>query len=173
MIGEFHTRHQIDVVALNLDVGISVEEYLGHPLDDPKPVEVSEVHDHLGWHEQGDGKLWLGVPVENGRIKDDGDLRLMSGLRTYFERYGTPARFTCQQKVLLVGIAVSLVARTGFIFLGAALIDSFAWVFYIFGLILLVTAGNLLRQQGGEEEAPDNIIIRVSRRVARQPRSES
>src|SRR3954463_2116216 len=58
-----------------------------------------------------------------------------------------------QQKVLLVGIAVSLVARTGFIFLGAALIDSFAWIFYIFGLILLVTAGNLLREQGsGEEE---------------------
>src|SRR4051812_5827085 len=72
-----------------------------------------------------------------------------------------------QQKVLLVGITVSLVARTGFIFLGAALIDSFAWVFYIFGLILLVTAGNLLRQQGGEEEAPDNIIIRVARRVLR------
>ncbi|WP_433297706.1 TerC family protein [Actinoplanes sp. CA-030573] len=73
-----------------------------------------------------------------------------------------------QQKVLLVGIAVSLVARTGFIFLGAALINSFAWVFYIFGLILLVTAGNLLRQQGGEEEeAPDNIIIRMARRVLR------
>src|SRR3954452_6858371 len=70
-----------------------------------------------------------------------------------------------QQKVLLVGIAVSLVARTGFIFLGAALIDSFAWVFYIFGLILLVTAGNLLRQEGSEEEAPDNIIIRLARRV--------
>src|SRR3954447_17917659 len=72
-----------------------------------------------------------------------------------------------QQKVLLVGIAVSLVARTGFIFLGSALINSFAWVFYLFGLILLVTAGNLLRQQGGEEEAPDNIIIRVARRVLR------
>jgi tellurite resistance protein TerC len=72
-----------------------------------------------------------------------------------------------QQKVLLVGIAVSLVARTGFIFLGAALINSFAWVFYIFGLILLVTAGNLLRQQGGEEEAPDNVIIRLARRVLR------
>jgi tellurite resistance protein TerC len=70
-----------------------------------------------------------------------------------------------QQKVLLVGIAVSLVARTGFIFLGAALIDSFAWIFYIFGLILLVTAGNLLREQGSEEEAPDNIIIRLARRV--------
>jgi tellurite resistance protein TerC len=73
-----------------------------------------------------------------------------------------------QQKVLLVGIAVSLVARTGFIFLGAALINSFAWVFYLFGLILLLTAGNLLRGSRGEEdEPPDNIIIRLARRVLR------
>jgi tellurite resistance protein TerC len=73
-----------------------------------------------------------------------------------------------QQKVLLVGIAVSLVARTGFIFLGAALINSFAWVFYLFGLILLITAGNLLKKQGGEDdETPDNIIIRLARRVLR------
>jgi tellurite resistance protein TerC len=73
-----------------------------------------------------------------------------------------------QQKVLLVGIAVSLVARTGFIFLGAALINQFAWVFYLFGLILLITAGNLLREQGGdEEETPDNLIIRLARRVLR------
>ncbi len=73
-----------------------------------------------------------------------------------------------QQKVLLVGIGVSLIARTGFIFLGAALIDEFAWVFYLFGLILLVTAGNLLREQGSDEqETPDNLIIRLTRRVLR------
>src|SRR4051794_18226572 len=73
-----------------------------------------------------------------------------------------------QQKVLLFGIVFSLIARTGFIFLGAALINSFAWVFYLFGLILLITAGNLLRQQGGdEEETPDNIIIRSARRALR------
>ena len=41
-----------------------------------------------------------------------------------------------QQKVLLFGIAFALVARTGFIFLGAALINTFAWVFYLFGLVL-------------------------------------
>ncbi|GAA0541180.1 TerC/Alx family metal homeostasis membrane protein [Paractinoplanes ferrugineus] len=70
-----------------------------------------------------------------------------------------------QQKVLLVGIAVSLAARTGFIFLGAALINSFAWVFYLFGLILLLTAGNLLREQGrDDDETPDNFVIRVARR---------
>ena len=50
-----------------------VEEYLGHPLADPKPVTVTDVDDHLGWHAQGDGKLFLGIPVENGRIKDEGD----------------------------------------------------------------------------------------------------
>src|SRR5699024_3848798 len=37
-----------------------------------------------------------------------------------------------QQKVLLVGIVFALLARTGFIFLGAALINRFAWVFYLF-----------------------------------------
>jgi tellurite resistance protein TerC len=72
-----------------------------------------------------------------------------------------------QQKVLLFGIVVSLVARTGFIFLGAALINSFAWVFYLFGLILLITAGNLLKEEGGDDEAPDNIVVRISRRLLR------
>ncbi len=81
-----------------------IEEYLGHELDEPRPVEVTDVDDHLGWHEQGDGKLWLGVPVENGRVKDDGSFRLMAGLRAYFERFGTPARFTCQQSILLTDV---------------------------------------------------------------------
>src|SRR3954451_3218360 len=76
-----------------------------------------------------------------------------------------------QQKVLLVGIVLSLLARTGFIVLGAALINSFAWVFYIFGLILLITAGTLLRNEGPEEEPPDNIIIRLARRVLRTSES--
>ena len=56
-----------------------------------------------------------------------------------------------QQKVLLFGIVFSLIARTGFIFLGAALINSFAWVFYLFGLILLITAGNLLKGDDSDE----------------------
>ena len=68
-----------------------------------------------------------------------------------------------QQKVLLFGIVFSLIARTGFIFLGAALINSFAWVFYIFGLILLVTAGNLLRPSGSDSHSGDNIVVRLAR----------
>jgi len=70
-----------------------------------------------------------------------------------------------QQKVLLFGIVFSLIARTGFIFLGAALINSFAWVFYLFGLILLLTAGHMLKTEGEESHSADNVIIRLSRRV--------
>ncbi|MFJ7750284.1 TerC family protein [Arthrobacter sp. NPDC097144] len=69
-----------------------------------------------------------------------------------------------QQKVLLFGIVFALIARTGFIFLGAALINSFSWVFYIFGLILLITAGNLLKPEGDKDEA-NNFIIRIAKRV--------
>jgi len=70
-----------------------------------------------------------------------------------------------QQKVLLFGIVFSLIARTGFILLGAALINSFAWVFYVFGLILLLTAGNMLKPEGEESHAADNVIIRLARAV--------
>ncbi|GGC02247.1 TerC family protein [Cellulomonas carbonis] len=70
-----------------------------------------------------------------------------------------------QQKVLLFGIVFSLFARTGFILLGAALINSFAWVFYIFGAILLITAGNLLKPEGEDAHSADNFIIRLARRL--------
>ena len=70
-----------------------------------------------------------------------------------------------QQKVLLFGIVLALIARTGFILLGAALIESFAWIFYIFGLILLVTAGNLLKPEELDEHRADNIIVRIARKL--------
>ncbi len=70
-----------------------------------------------------------------------------------------------QQKVLLFGIVFSLIARTGFILIGAALINSFAWVFYLFGLILLVTAGNMLKTESEESQPADNIVIRLARKI--------
>ncbi|MFC5829270.1 TerC family protein [Nonomuraea insulae] len=72
-----------------------------------------------------------------------------------------------QQKALLFGIVFSLIARTGFILVGAALINMFAWVFYLFGLILLLTAGNLLKPEGEESHSPDNLMVRVARRLLR------
>src|SRR5215204_4430311 len=68
-----------------------------------------------------------------------------------------------QQKVLLFGIVFSIIARTGFILLGATLINTFAWVFYLFGLILLITAGNLLKPENSESKSADNPMVRLAR----------
>jgi tellurite resistance protein TerC len=70
-----------------------------------------------------------------------------------------------QQKVLLFGIVFSLIARTALILLGAALISSFAWVFYLFGLILLLTAGSMLGPESEESHSADNVVIRLARKV--------
>lgn len=81
-----------------------VEVYCGFALPDPHPVDVTGVEDHIGWHEQGDGRLYLGVNIENGRIKDDGDLRIKSGLRAVLSKFGMDTRLTALQSVILCDI---------------------------------------------------------------------
>lgn len=81
-----------------------VEEHLGHKLENARNVEITGVDDHIGWHEQGDGKLFLGINVENGRIKDDGHLRIKTGLRAILGKYGMAARLTPLQGVILCDI---------------------------------------------------------------------
>src|SRR4051794_639076 len=56
-----------------------------------------------------------------------------------------------QQSALLIGIVLALVLRGVFIAVGAAAIQQFSWVFYLFGFFLVVTAINLARE-GGEDE---------------------
>ena len=70
-----------------------------------------------------------------------------------------------QQKVLLVGIVFSLIARAGFIFVGSALLQAFSWVFYLFGIALLLTAGNMLKPETEESHSAQNIVVRLSRRL--------
>jgi tellurite resistance protein TerC len=71
-----------------------------------------------------------------------------------------------QQKVLLVGIFLSLVLRGGFILLGAAAIERFSWLFYLFGVFLVYTAVQLLRGHGAvEEEYQENVLVRRARRL--------
>jgi tellurite resistance protein TerC len=72
-----------------------------------------------------------------------------------------------QQKVLLIGILMALGMRGIFIALGAAAINAFSWVFYLFGLFLVYTAINLARETGHErehEEEVENRIVAIVRR---------
>jgi tellurite resistance protein TerC len=71
-----------------------------------------------------------------------------------------------QQKVLLVGVMLALVMRGALIAAGAAVVNRFVWVFYLFGAFLIYTAITLARQhQGGEDEFKENVVIRWSRRI--------
>ena len=58
-----------------------LSEDLGKPLEPCRPRPDFAVPDHLGWHEQGDGKLYLGLPIASGRIVDGAGARLRSALR--------------------------------------------------------------------------------------------
>jgi tellurite resistance protein TerC len=70
-----------------------------------------------------------------------------------------------QQKVLLVGIILSLLLRGVFIGLGAAAISEFTWVFYIFGGFLIYTAVKVFGYDNDEPEYTENVLVRWSRRV--------
>ncbi len=72
-----------------------------------------------------------------------------------------------QQKLLLIGIVMALVMRAAFIALGAAAINAFSWVFYLFGIFLILTALKLARESGHEREAEverENRLVTLVRR---------
>ena len=73
-------------------------------------------------------------------------------------KFGVPGKF--QQTALLWGIIIAIVLRTIFIFVGAAAINEFAWVFYIFGVFLLYTAIKLATESHDEDEdwEPNGVI---------------
>src|SRR3954449_3210423 len=79
--------------------------------------------------------------------------------------FGVPREL--QQKVLLYGITFALVLRTVFILFGAAAIENFSWVFYLFGAILIWTAVVQARSGGSQEHEDyrENGVLRLARKV--------
>jgi sulfite reductase (NADPH) hemoprotein beta-component len=81
-----------------------LEQRLGFSLGAPRPFEFTRQGDLLGWHQQTNGKYFLGLFVENGRVKDDGDYRLKTGLRRLVEQLQPEVRLTASQNLLLVNL---------------------------------------------------------------------
>lgn len=70
-----------------------------------------------------------------------------------------------QQEVLMVGIIIALVLRGAFILLGAALIENFSWIFYVFGAFLVYTAiRQAMPEKLEEDEKQESVIVRFLRR---------
>src|SRR5207245_10141977 len=81
-----------------------LSEDLGKPLAACREMPEFAVPDHLGWHEQGDGKLYLGVPVTSGRIVDDERSRLRSALREIVTRFAVNPILMPSQDIILSDI---------------------------------------------------------------------
>jgi tellurite resistance protein TerC len=78
-------------------------------------------------------------------------------------RFSVPRKY--QQEALLIGIILALVFRGIFIALGAVAIETFSWVFYLFGAFLIYTAWSLIRhKENDEDEYQENRVIRFARR---------
>ena len=80
-----------------------------------------------------------------------------------FSYFAVPSAL--QHRVLFWGIVGALVMRAVFILLGAALLQSFHWVIYIFGGFLILTGVRLLLQRGGEVHPERNPLFRQFKRL--------
>ncbi|MFD8234413.1 TerC family protein [Streptomyces sp. NPDC059696] len=80
-------------------------------------------------------------------------------------KFAVPSQY--QQRVLLIGVLIALVLRAIFIAAGAAILASFAWVFYIFGAFLIWTAWKLIQEARADEEDEDweeNKLLKAAER---------
>lgn len=79
-------------------------------------------------------------------------------------RFSVPKRL--QQEVLMVGIVMALVLRGLFILVGAALVENFSFVFYIFGAFLLYTAWHqAFRTENDDEDSESKLIVWLRKRI--------
>jgi tellurite resistance protein TerC len=78
-----------------------------------------------------------------------------------FGALAVPLRY--QHRVLYCGVVGALALRAGFIAAGAALLDEFSWVFYVFGVVLLVAGLRMMRP--GKVNPDRNLAMRAVRRA--------
>jgi tellurite resistance protein TerC len=79
-------------------------------------------------------------------------------------RFSVPKKY--QQEVLMVGVVMALVLRGLFILAGAALIESFSAIFYLFGAFLIYTAYHqAFRTEDDDEESESKLIVLLRKRI--------
>jgi sulfite reductase (ferredoxin) len=81
-----------------------VESYFGKLVQPWRPIQDFKYNDWMGWWEQGDGKLFYGQHVDNGRVKDEGNFRLKSAMRALVDRYNVDCIISPTQSFIFYNI---------------------------------------------------------------------
>jgi sulfite reductase (ferredoxin) len=112
-----HARLKYVVEERGIDwMRAEVEQRSGVAYRKPHGLDLRNVDDHLGWHARDEALAYLGVFIENGRIRDTETVRLRSALREAVERFRLGVRLTGQQNLLLTDISQYDVPEVGSIF---------------------------------------------------------
>lgn len=77
---------------------------------------------------------------------------------TIFTYFAIPPEF--QKRVLLWGVVGAILMRAVLIYLGAVLIQQFDWIFYVFGLFLVVTGIKMFMFTGKQSDLGSNPLLR-------------
>lgn len=77
-----------------------VEQYYGKKFEPFRELPDWEFKSYLGWHEQGDGGLFCGLHIDNGRIRG----KMKKTLREIIEKYNLDVQLTPHQNIILSGI---------------------------------------------------------------------
>ncbi|WP_313673558.1 TerC family protein [Mycolicibacterium sp.] len=112
------------------------------------------------WGAQFGGEYFAGYVTEKALSVDN-----LFVFTVIMASFAVPRMY--QQKLLLIGIVLALIMRGAFIAIGAAAINSFSWIFYLFGAFLIVTALKLARESGHEKTAAverENRLVTLVRR---------
>jgi tellurite resistance protein TerC len=80
-----------------------------------------------------------------------------------FAFFRVPAEL--QHRVLFWGILGALVMRGGFIAGGAALLEHFHWVIYIFGGFLVITGIRMALERDESFDPADSMMMRIAKRI--------
>jgi sulfite reductase (ferredoxin) len=81
-----------------------VESYFGKKIQPWREMKEWKYNDWMGWWEQGDGKLFYGLHIDNGRVKDEDDFRLKTAMRVITDKYNLPMILSPTQSIVFYDI---------------------------------------------------------------------
>lgn len=107
--GNRENRKQARMKYLIYDWGLGkfeeeLVDRIGFELESFRKLPDFDLDLYLGWNQQSDGNWFLGVSVENGRIKDEAELQLKTALRKAVQKYEPGVRLTPNHNVLLTDV---------------------------------------------------------------------
>ncbi len=82
-----------------------IEKLTAFQFEPPKPFKFTHQQDSFGWHKQDENKLFVGIHVETGRIKDSGIKQYKSAFKKIAAEFSPQFRFTASNNLYLANIA--------------------------------------------------------------------